>query len=148
MPAPPGKEFESFYDPHLKGTTYRVYRYMVKSREPVGISAVQTALGLSSSSVSEYHIKKLLRLGLIKEVQGGYLVDKVVLDNMVRIMRISIPIQVGYIIFFGVTLLFLILFLRPNSINSLFFFALVINTSALLFASYETAKTLRRWMMP
>ena len=147
MPDKPPRDISSSsssYDPYLKGTAYRVYRYMLKQREPVGISQVQKALGLSSSSVSEYHIKKLLDMGLVREDQGGYVVDKVVLDNIVRIRMISIPVQTGYVIFFGVTLLFLLLFLRPDTINSLYFFAIVVNGSALAVSSYEAVKTFRR----
>ena len=132
MPDKPLKEAESSYDPYLRGTTYKVYRYLLKSRDPVGISQVQKALGLSSSSVSEYHVKKLLRLGLIREEGGGYVVDKVVLENVVRLGRVSVPVQTGYAVFFGAALLFLVLFLRPNPINSLFFFALVIDTAAVI----------------
>ena len=81
----PRREASEGYDPYLKGTTYRVYRLMLKQRKPVGISDLQRALGLSSPSVSEYHVKKLLRLGLIREEQGGYVIEKVVFDNIIRI---------------------------------------------------------------
>jgi hypothetical protein len=148
MPDKPPRDVSSSssssYDPYLKGTSYRVYRYMLKQRGPVGISQVQRDLGLSSSSVSEYHIKKLLQLGLVREEQGGYVVDKVVFENIVRIRRISIPVQTGYVIFFGVTFLFLLLFLRPDTINSLYFFAIVINGAALGILSYEAFKTFKR----
>jgi predicted DNA-binding transcriptional regulator len=132
------------YDSYLKGTTLRVYRYMLKQRGPVGISQVQRDLGLSSSSVSQYHIRKLLQMGLVREEQGGYVIDKVVFDNVVRIRRVSIPVQTGYVIFFGVTLAFLLLFLRPHTISSLYFFAVVINGSALGVSAYEAFKTFRR----
>lgn len=145
MPDKTSKETSSasYNDADLKGTTNKVYRYMMKHGEPVGISQVQRALGLSSSSVSEYHIKKLLRLGLIREEQGGYVVDRVVIDNIIRIKRLSVPVQTGYVIFFSVTLVFLLLFLRPGTINSLYFFAIVINASALGILSYEAVKTLK-----
>ncbi len=117
---------------------------MLKRREPVGISQVQKDLSLSSSSVSEYHLKKLVQMGLIREEQGGYVVDKVVLDNLIRIRRVAIPSQTAYVTFFGTTLAILVLFLRPPTINSLFFFALVINCFALAVTSYEAVKTYRR----
>lgn len=83
-------------------------------------------------------------MGLIREEQGGYVVDKVVLDNVIRIRRVAIPSQIAYVTFFGTTLVILVLFLRPPTISSLFFFALVINCFALAIASYETVKTYRR----
>jgi predicted DNA-binding transcriptional regulator len=144
LPEKPLKGVSSSYDPYLKGTTYKVYRYMLKQRKPVGISQLQEALQLSSPSVSEYHIKKLLQLGLVREEQAGYVVDKVVLENIIRIRRVSIPIQTGYVIFFCLTLLFLLVFLRPSPINSLFFFAIVTNAAALGILVYEASKTLRR----
>lgn len=117
---------------------------MLKQRKPIGISQLQEALKLSSPSVSEYHIKKLLQLGLVREEQAGYVVDKVVVDNIIRVRRVSMPTQTGYVVFFGVTMLFLLLFLRPIAINSLFFFAIVINAAALGISFYEAIKTLRR----
>lgn len=142
--AQPPDDVDETPETYLKGTTYRVYRYMVKQGHPVRISEVQKALGLSSPSVAQYHIRKLLRLGLIREEQEGYAIDKMVLENVVRFRRVSIPVQTAYVAFFVVTLLILILFLRPATISSVYFFALVVNGVALCVSLYEMAKTLRR----
>lgn len=139
----PSKGASEVSDASLKGTTYRVYRYMLK-HGPVSISDVQKGLGLSSPSVSQYHIKKLLRLGLIREEQEGYVIDKVVLENVIRIRRTSIPMQTAYVAFFCVTLLILLAFLRPATIRSVYFFAVVVNVAALGISLYETGKTLKR----
>jgi hypothetical protein len=128
----------------LKGTTFRVYRFMLKQRRPVGISDIQRGVGLSSPSVSQYHVRKLLQLGLIREEQGGYLVDKVVLENVIRVRRISIPIHTAYVAFFGALLFFLLVFLRPVTIDSVYYFAVVVNVSALGISVFEMAKTLKR----
>jgi hypothetical protein len=117
---------------------------MLKQREPVGISEIQRGVGLSSPSVSQYHVRKLLQLGLIREEQGGYLVDKVILENVIRIRRVSIPIQTAYVAFFGALLLILVFTLRPATIDSLYYFAVVVNVSALGICLYEMAKTLKR----
>jgi predicted DNA-binding transcriptional regulator len=138
------KEADKPSDTRLSGSTYKVYRYMLKQGRPVGISDVQKGMGLSSPSVSQYHLKKLVRLGLIKEEQGGYLVDKVVLENVIRIRRVSVPVQTAYVAFFGVTLFILLVFLRPATINSLYFFAVVVNLTAIGVSVYEAAKTLKR----
>jgi len=127
----------------LAGTTYRVYRHMLRRRKPLGVSVIQKELGLSSPSVAQYHIRKLLQLGLIKEEQGGYIVDKVVLENIIRIRRISIPVQTAYVAFFGVTLLVLLTILRPAAVTSVYFFAVVVNVAAIAVSVYETTKTLR-----
>ncbi len=131
-------------DAYLKGTTYRVYRYLLKQAGPVGISDVQRGMNLSSPSVAQYHIRKLLRLGLIREEQEGYVIDKMVLENVIRIRRISIPTQTAYLAFFGVTFFVLLVFLRPATINSLYFFAVVVNVAALAVSLYEVGKTLKR----
>ncbi len=138
------KETDEPSDTRLSGTTYKVYHYMLKQRAPVGISEVQKGIGLSSPSVSQYHLKKLVRLGLVKEEQGGYVVDKVVLENVIRIRRVSIPVQTAYVAFFGVTFLILLVFLRPANMDSLYFFAVVVNATAIAVSLYETSKTLKR----
>lgn len=114
MPKEPPEEAGGNWDSYLKGTTYRVYRHMLRQRKPIGISDIQRGLGLSSPSVAEYHIEKLLRMGLIREGEGGYVIDKVVFENIIRIRRISIPKQTAYALFFGVTLLIMVDFLRPT----------------------------------
>lgn len=127
----------------LKGTTHRVYVLILKRRKPIGNSEVQRALGLSSPSVSLYHIRKLLQMGLIREEEGGYVVDKVVMENIVRIRRMSFPVQAAYVAFFSATLVIFSIFLRPLVIDSVYFLALVVNGVALAVSLYETMKTLR-----
>jgi len=117
---------------------------MFKSSRPVGISEVQKGLGLSSPSVAQYHIKKLVDLGLVREKQEGYVIDKVVLENIIRIRSFSIPVQTAYVAFFLGTLAILLAFLRPASITSVYFFAVAINVSALVVTVYEALKTIKR----
>jgi len=138
-----GNDAESL-ETALRGTTLKVYRHILKQRQPVGVSGVQKALGLSSPSVSQYHIKKLLTLELIREEPDGFVVNRVVLENAFRLRRVSIPTQAAYSSFFGIMLLILLTFLRPGAINSVYFFAIVINVVALLTSVYEALKTLRR----
>jgi hypothetical protein len=139
----PRKDGSEISGAYLKGTTFRVYRYMLKQRSAVGISNVQKGLGLSSPSVAQYHIRKLSQLGLVREEQGGYVVDRVVLANVIRIKRISIPVQTAYAAFFGASFFILLAFLRPTQISSLYFFAIVINAAALGVAVLETIKTMK-----
>jgi hypothetical protein len=131
-------------DTALQGTTYKVYRYIVRQKRPVGISEVQKGLGLSSPSVSDYHIRKLLQLGLIREEQGGYVVERMVLENIVRIGRMSFPVQTGYVAFFGVAILIMLVFLRPVTITSSYEFALIVIAAAFGVSIWETRKTLKR----
>lgn len=144
MPDSSSNDVGESSDTRLSGTTYKVYRYLLKQNAPVGISELQKGMGLSSPSVAQYHIRKLLKLGLVKEEQGGYMVDKVVLESVIRIRRMSIPVQTAYIAFFGVTLCILLVLLRPEAIGSLYFFAVIINLAALTISVLETRKTLKR----
>lgn len=144
MPDPASNDTGEPSDTRLSGTTYKVYRHLLKQAAPVGISELQKGMGLSSPSVAQYHIRKLLKLGLVKEEQGGYVVDKVVLENVIRIRRVSIPVQTAYVAFFVVTMVILLVFLRPSTISSLYFFALVINSAGLGISILETRKTLER----
>jgi DNA-binding transcriptional ArsR family regulator len=131
------------YDPYLKGTTYKVYLHLVKMGKPEGISEVQKSLGLSSPSVAQYHVGKLLKMGLVREEQRGYVVDRLVLENIIRIRRRAIPLQTAYVAFFGVTLVLLIL-LRPSVVTSVYFLALAINFVALAIAFSDSIKVLKR----
>lgn len=72
------EESASYESSSLKGTTLRVYRHLFKAGKPVSVGDIRRGLDLSSVSVAQYHVKKLLELGLIREEQGGYVVDKVV----------------------------------------------------------------------
>ncbi len=132
------------YDASLKGTTYRVYRYMYRAGKPVRVNDVQRDLKLSSPSVAQYHLKKLLRLGLVKEVPEGYAIDKVIYENMVRIGRVTIPFQAAYVAFFAACVLVLATFLRPGILTSTYVFSLGAIVVALAVTVYETWKTLTR----
>jgi DNA-binding transcriptional ArsR family regulator len=116
---------------------------MLKHGRPVGISDIQKALGLSSPSVAQYHIKKLLRLGLVREEQGGYLIDKIVVENVIRIRRTSIPVQTGYVAFFGAAFLIILFLLRPTTITSLYVFAVIVNLAALGNSIWEARKSMK-----
>ena len=128
----------------LEGTTYKVYRYILRQRRPVRALEVQRALRFSSPSVSYYHIRKLIQMKLIREEGNGYSVDRVVIENVIRIRRVSFPLQTAYVSFFTVTLAILLVFLRPEVIDSVYFLAVVVNGAAVEITSYETVKTLRQ----
>ena len=137
-------EDPDIYDASLKGTTYRVYRYMYRSGKPVRVNEVQRELNLSSPSVAQYHIKKLIRLGLVREDSEGYVIDKVVFENVIRFRRLSIPFQAAYATFFAASLLILLTVLRPGAVTSSYFFALVALGVALVISLYESFRSLRR----
>jgi predicted DNA-binding transcriptional regulator len=63
--------------PALRGNTLRVYTHIFKTKQ-TGIREVQRSLGLSSVSLAQYHLDKLVTLGLAKkdEVTGEYTLVK------------------------------------------------------------------------
>ena len=128
----------------MKGTTLRVYRFIFKEGKPVGISDVQEGLSFSSSSVASYHINKLLQAGLIKEQDKGYIVDRVVFDNMIRVRRTLIPFQMAYMTFFTLSFLVLLIYMRPSQITSAYGFSLVVCLVGVMISLYEVIRALKR----
>ncbi len=62
---------------HISGTTWDVYLYILTSNEPIGVRDVWRNLKLSSPSLAQYHINKLLDLKLLLQTQDGkYLVKE------------------------------------------------------------------------
>jgi predicted DNA-binding transcriptional regulator len=128
----------------LKGTTLRVYRLIYRQGRPMGVHDVQRGLQLSSPSVAQYHIKKLLGAGLIREGQDGYVIDRIIFENMIRVRRALIPLQATYSIFFASTLVVMLTLLRPPSITSVYIFALIVNCVALAISLYDVSRALRK----
>jgi hypothetical protein len=138
------KNSEDGHGDSLKGKTLKVYRYMYKAGRVVRVNDIQRALNLSSPSVAQYHVKKLLQFGLIREEQEGYAIDKVILSNVIRFRRVSMPYQAAYLAFFVASLIVLLTVLRPSGITAPYFFALLVIAVAAVIAVYEAIKTLRR----
>ncbi len=132
----------------LGGTTLRVYRYLYRQARPLGVHEVQTGLGLCSFSVAQYHIKKLLAAGLIREEAAGYVVDRILFENMVRVRRSVIPLQLGYSAFFATSLLLLLTLFRPPSITGTYVFAFAVNVAAFVLFLIEYIKVARNMSVP
>ena len=126
----------------LEGTTRKVFRYMYRQREPVGVHDVQRGLGLSSPSVAHYHINKLLKAGLLKEEGEGYVVEKTTFENMIRIRRTVFPLQTGAAAFFLTALIILLTVMRPIQLSSTYSFAVVVILIAFLVSSFEAYKAM------
>lgn len=56
---------------HISGTTWDVYLFILTSNEPIGVRDVWRKLKLSSPSLAQYHINKLLDLKLLLQTQDG-----------------------------------------------------------------------------
>lgn len=56
---------------YLSGVVWRVYLYVLTSGEPVGVREVWRGLGLSSPSLAQYHVNRLLKMGLLAQTEDG-----------------------------------------------------------------------------
>ena len=127
-------------DDVLKGSTLEVYRLLLKSGKPVGTREIQRTLNLSSPSLAAYHLAKLEDAGLLKKENGNYVINKVVLEDCVKVSRFLIPRFLFYAIFAVLLVVIELTLLKPTVITSFYFFATV-GTLVCAFAfCYETAR--------
>jgi len=80
----------------LQGRTLHVYLYLQKKKEPSGIREVQRDLGMSSPSVAEYQVEKLVEMGLaLRDSYGRVFVTRKVkvkaLESYVSFGRFMVP---------------------------------------------------------
>jgi DNA-binding transcriptional ArsR family regulator len=125
----------------LRGTTLEVYRFLLKSRKPVGIRELQRALDLSSPSVATYHLSKLEDAGLLRKELGNYTVAKYLLENSVKISRFLLPRYLFYAIFAIAVLFIELAFLRPPEVTREYAFTIAATVIFTIAFWYETAKS-------
>ncbi len=121
-------EYEGLY-----GTRKKIYYYILRQRKPVSLKKIQKELNLSSPSLVQYHLKKLIEDGLVRETPEGYVVSKVILSDYVKISNYLIPVSAFFASFFITDLVLLLTFLYKYPLASEIFSAIVISISALLF---------------
>ncbi len=124
----------------LRGVTLKVYKFVLKKGSPVGIREIQRSLNLSSPTLALYHINKLDEAGFVKKHLNGYVADKVVLENLIRLKRTLIPRHFFYTVFFALTLAILTVFLRPHTLTREYIFAVAVIGTATITSVYETLK--------
>jgi hypothetical protein len=127
-------------DDVLRGSTREVYRFLLKSGKPAGTREIQRALNLSSPSLAVYHLTKLEDAGLLKRENGNYVIDRVVLEDCVKINRFLIPRFLFYAIFAVFLAITELILLRPTVITSFYFFATVGTLICAIAFCYETAR--------
>ena len=130
----------------LKGNTLRTYIYVVTHRKS-GVREVQRELHLSSSSLAQYHLSKLVDLGLLTEQGGEYfLADQIkvdVLKDFLKFGTLIVPRFIFYAVFFTVVTGYLGVVVLLNSFSELnLFFVLMLLAASGLFW-YEA---LRAWL--
>jgi predicted transcriptional regulator of viral defense system len=125
----------------LTGNTAQVYRYAIKQRKPIGVREVQRALKLSSPTLAAYHLGKLEEAGLLKQTSDGYVVEKLVLENFVRLRQLLLPKYLFYYAVFATGVLFQIILFRPSQLTREYLFSTSLLTLAAAYFASETIVT-------
>lgn len=127
----------------LTGNTLQVYWYLFKKKQdPTGVREIQRVLGFSSSSSADYHLQKLMEMGLVrKDPFGSYRVNKSVkvgvMKSFLFMGSLAFPKHLLYSIFTSaIILVFLVLF--KDSLSLTAFIALTPGISAAVIFWYET----------
>ncbi len=128
----------------LKGTTLEVYRFLLKNGKPVGVRGVQRALNLSSPSLAVYHLTKLEEAGLLSRERGDYVVNRVVLDDVVKVSRFLIPRFLFYALFALAALMLDLTVFKPSPITSSYFFATAVILGCTVAFFFETVRKWRK----
>ncbi len=129
-------------DEVLKGTTFKVYKFVLKSRGPVGIRETQRGLKLSSATLASYHLEKLKDAGLLKQSEQGYEPNRVFLKTMILFRGMLIPKYSFYSLFFVSALIVELFVFKPPILTREYIFALAIISAAAIAFIYETVSTL------
>jgi len=88
-------------------------------------------------------LRKLVESGLIRNDSEGYVVERVVWDNMIRMRRTVIPVQAFYVIFFAAALLIYVVFFNADFAEG-YRFGLGAFVAALLVSVFELVRTFRQ----
>ncbi len=85
----------------IYGKTWDVYLCILTSSAPIGVREIWRALGLSSPSLAQYHVNKLVELKLIETTTGGKYVTNdeerlEALRSFLRLRGMLIPRMVVY----------------------------------------------------
>lgn len=137
-----GKLLRNDVEDVLKGTTLKVYRFVLKSKGPVGIRETQRGLKLSSPTLASYHLEKLREAGLLKQCIQGYEPNQVFLKTLIRLRGTLIPRYFFYSVFFISALIVELVIFKPSILTREYFFAVGVIFVASAAFIYETVRTL------
>ena len=131
----------------LKGNTLRVYTYLFKVQRS-GVREAQRSLGFKSASLAQYHLDKLVSLGLAtKDETGNYFLAKEIkieaLEQFLKIGTYLIPRFVLYSVM--LTFLFIyFIFTVGGTVSSISIWGYVFALAGLSITWYETIRAWRR----
>jgi predicted DNA-binding transcriptional regulator len=131
----------------LKGNTLRVYTYLFKVQRS-GVRETQRSLGFKSASLAQYHLDKLVALGLAtKDETGNYFLAKEIkieaLEQFLKIGTYLIPRFVLYSVM--LTFLFIyFIFAVGGAVSSISIWGYIFALAGLSISWYETIRAWRR----
>lgn len=135
-------------DSQLKGNTLRVYTYLFKVQKS-NIKDVQLGLGLKSPALAQYHLEKLVSLGLVKrdDQSGDYLlVKEIKVETLERFLKIGsyiIPRFLLYTVTLTVIFAYFVFFVVKLTLNGYDLWTFLIGGFALIVMWYETFRAWR-----
>ena len=132
----------------LEGKALQIYILLVAEGKPLSVRDIQARLSLSSPSVVHYHLKKLVKMGLLaKDKSGHYYVRKLVKVGVLRhflfIGRYAIPRYVFYSAFFLSLFIFCAIAFVGTSDPGLYFLTLTSLVIASLSWLHEAFRVIR-----
>jgi hypothetical protein len=133
----------------IHGTTWNVYLYIVTSKEPKGVRSIWRGLQLSSPSLAQYHINKLVDLEFITSTpEGKYQMNEEkpveLLNNFLRFRGKLIPRLLIYGTFlFGILVSYLLFWpFRWDFRDIITLTVCVFGMLAFFFEAYKQYRTL------
>ena len=131
----------------ISGTTWNVYLYILTSDKPQGVREVWRALSLSTPSLAQYHINKLLDMQLIESnSEGKYKASEGehldVLRGFVRLRGKLVPRLVFYSALLSGVLFAYLLFwpFRWDFRDLVVLFVIILSVTAFSFEAYNQYK--------
>ena len=127
----------------IKGTTLDIYFYLLRKKDAAGVREIQRSLGLSSPSVSSYHLEKLANFEVIRKNRfGNYEIAKKIdigaLKQFVIVRNYALPRFLFYAMFISIVFIGYVLFFLTWPLSTGDVFALIFGGCGSIICWIET----------
>jgi repressor of nif and glnA expression len=126
----------------ITGTTRKIYYYLLTKNRPISPRQIQRDLNISSISVVLYHLKKLEEKGLVRETETGYVINKIIDKDLIKIYKYIIPRSAFFASFFLTSLIIFLTLLQGHQTAQYLFSVLVI----MIATTYFIYDTISKWL--
>jgi hypothetical protein len=131
----------------LKGNTLRVYWTILKSQEgTIGVRELQRELKFSSPALAAYHLTKLEELGLVEKTNGEYHLKKEIrIGTLKQFTKLGSFMMPRYSFYAALLTTLLVFYLTQfREINFYSVFGLILGTLSTGILWYETLRVWRQ----